>query len=222
MKLIRRQKYLQIAFNRTLPDVRRMISLLPASERIIVEAGTSFIKQYGQAGIRAITDAWSSRLNKPGYMVADLKCMDRGSTEVEAAAAAGASAATCLGLAPVETINEFIKRCNNVGLDAMVDMMNVEFPFEVLQKLQPLPEMVVLHRGADEGQLNRAKMLPHHLINRIKGTYPTFISMAGGETIREVRRSYFNNADIVVIWRMIYEQPEQTAELAQQFLQTVK
>jgi len=25
-----------------------------------------------------------------------------------------------------------------------------------------------------------------------------------------------------VIWRMIYEQPEQTAELAQQFLQTVK
>jgi 3-keto-L-gulonate-6-phosphate decarboxylase len=61
------------------------------------------------------------------YIVADLKCMDRAFTEVEAAAKAGASAATCLGLAPVETIDEFIKRCEELKIDSMLDMMNVEY-----------------------------------------------------------------------------------------------
>jgi bifunctional enzyme Fae/Hps len=148
--------------------------------------------------------------------------MDRGSTEVEAAAAAGASAATCLGLAPTETIAEFIKRCQAVGLDSMVDMMNVEFPFEVLQKLNPLPDIVVLHRGVDENELDKDKLLPLHLIHRIKGTYPIVISVAGCETLREITSTIFNDADIAVVWRSFYESPEQTAELANNFLKIIK
>lgn len=222
MHLNRREKYLQIALNRSLPEVQQMVARLPASPRIIIEAGTPFVKQYGQAGIAALRQQWQARLGRPGYIVADMKCMDRGSAEVSSAVAAGASAVTCLGLAPIETISEFIRQCHEFGIDAMVDMMNVEFPFEILQKLRILPDIVVLHRGVDEGQDNRERMLPHHLINRIKGTYQLFISVAGGETIREVQRTYFNNADIAVVWRPFYEQPEQMAELAQQFLMTVK
>ena len=110
MLLKKRTKYLQIAFNRDLGEVKKMISLLPVSEKIIIEAGTPFVKKYGLSGIRDIKYFWEQRLDQPGYIVADLKCMDRGSTEVEAAMEAGASAVTCLGLAPVETINEFIKK----------------------------------------------------------------------------------------------------------------
>ncbi|MFH0805193.1 MAG: orotidine 5'-phosphate decarboxylase / HUMPS family protein [Patescibacteria group bacterium] len=222
MKLDRRQKYLQIAFNRPLPEVRPMVMALPASDRIIVEAGTPLVKEYGQQGIATLHQWWAERLGYPGYVVADLKCMDRGSTEVEAAAAAGASAATCLGLAPLETIVEFIRRCRAVGMESMVDMMNVEYPFEILQHLREQPSIVVLHRGVDEGADNRERMLPHHLINRIKGTYQVLISLAGGETLRETQRTFFNNADIAVVWRMFYEDPAKTAELAQQFLTTVK
>ena len=221
--LNRRSKYLQIAFNRSLNEVREMIAMLPASEKIIIEAGTPLVKKYGQNGISALKNWWSEKIQKPGYIVADLKCMDRGSREVEAVAEAGASAATCLGLAPIETINEFIKECEKAGIDSMVDMMNIEFPFEILQKLRKLPTIVVLHRGVDENEKNREKQIPHDQIHRIKGTYGNvLISVAGGETPRDVVRTFFNDSDIAVIWRSFYEAPEDTANLARAFLKLVK
>lgn len=222
MILEKKSKYLQIAFNRSLEDVKQMIDLLPVSEKIIIEAGTPFIKRYGNKGIVALKEWWSERIKKPGYVVADLKCMDRGAREVKEAASAGASAATCLGLAPVETINEFIKHCEEAGIDSMVDMMNVEFPFEVLQKLAKMPSVVVLHRGVDENVRNREKQIPHNQIHRIKGAYDILISVAGGETTREVLRAYFNDADISVVWRAFYENPLKTTELAAEFLEQVR
>jgi len=221
--LDRRSKYLQIAFNRSLDEVKEMINMLPASEKIIIEAGTPLIKKYGQEGIRALKNWWSEKIKKPGYIVADLKCMDRGFTEVRIAAEAGASAVTCLGLAPIETINEFIKECERIGIDSMIDMLNVEFPFEVLQKLKKLPTIVVLHRGVDENEKNKEKQIPYDQIHRIKGTYSkVLISVAGGETPREVIRTFFNDADIAVVWRSFYESPGNTAELAREFLKLVK
>ncbi|OGY94428.1 MAG: hypothetical protein A2406_03310 [Candidatus Komeilibacteria bacterium RIFOXYC1_FULL_37_11] len=221
--LNRKSKYLQIAFNRSLADVREMITLLPASEKIIIEAGTPFIKKYGQSGISTLKNWWSEKIHKPGYIVADLKCMDRGSREVEAVATAGASAATCLGLAPIATINEFIKECEKAGIDSMVDMMNIEFPFEILQKLKKLPTVVVLHRGVDENENKNGKKIPHDQIHRIKGTYGNvLISVAGGEMPRDVVRSFFNDADITVIWKSFYENPKNTANLAREFLKLVK
>lgn len=221
--LNRRSKYLQIAFNRSLSEVREMIRLLPASEKIIIEAGTPFIKKYGEYGISAIEGWWSEKLQKPGYVVADLKCMDRGSGEVESASRAGASAATCLGLAPIETINEFIRECEKVGIDSMVDMMNIEFPFEILQKLKKIPNIIVLHRGVDENEKNKEKTLLYDQIRRIKGTYGNvLISIAGGETQRDVTRTFFNDSDIAVIWRSFYDSPKDTATLAKDFLKLIK
>lgn len=218
-----RLKYLQIAFNRSLSEVQGMINLLPASDRILIEAGTPLVKRYGVKGISSLSHWWSEKLGKPGYVVADLKCMDRGSTEVQAVAAAGATAATCLGLAPLETIREFIRQCQEARVDSMVDMMNVEFPFEILQKLRPLPQVVVLHRGVDEADQNREKQLPLSQIHRIKGTYNNLlISLAGGETTREVTSCFFNDADISIVWRVFYENPQKSCELAQEFLELVK
>lgn len=221
--LNQRKKYLQLAFNRSLSEVSNMISLLPASDNIIIEAGTPLIKRYGLVAISTIKQDWEAIIGKPGYIVADLKCMDRGTTEVQAVASAGASAATVLGLAPIETINEFISECTNVGIDSMVDMMNVEFPFEVLQKLSKLPTVVVLHRGVDEKDNNREKQIPLDQIHRIKGAYgKVLISVAGGESPRELIRTYFNDADIAVVWRSINENPVETSEIVDEFLKLVK
>jgi bifunctional enzyme Fae/Hps len=221
--LNKRSKYLQIAFNRSLTEVRSMIELLPSSEKILIEAGTPFIKRYGQNGVSLLKGWWNAKLGKEGYVVADLKCMDRGSIEVRAMALAGASAVTCLGLAPIDTVNQFIAECEKFGIDSMVDMMNVEFPFEILQKLKKLPTVVVLHRGVDENEKNREKQLPHDQIHRIKGSYNnTLISVAGGEKTRDVIRTYFNDADIAVIWKSFYESPNNTATLAKEFLRLVK
>ena len=218
-----RSKYLQIAFNRTLDEVSQMVGLLPASDKLIIEAGTPLVKRYGSTGIARLNGWWSQKLGKPGYIVADLKTMDRGSREVEDAARAGASAATCLGLAPRETIDEFVKNCALQQIDSMVDMMNVPFPFEVLQKLKTLPDIVVLHRGVDEHDRNREKQIPLDQITRIKGAYgKVLISVAGGETTREVVSDFFNGADIAVIWRRFYDKPAETAALAKDFLKLIR
>lgn len=221
MNLNPRVKYLQIAFNRSISEVARMAGLLPESDRILVEAGTPFIKQYGIYGIQRLASIWRIKAGPDAYIVADLKCMDRGKTEVQAAAQAGASAATCLGLAPIETVDDFIKNCKEAGIDSMVDMMNVQFPFEILQKLKKMPDIVVLHRGADEAG-NKEKAIPYHDIIRIKSAYSILISIAGGENFKEVSRAFFNGADIAVTWRSFYEDPRNTQELASHFLTSIK
>ena len=221
MKLNKRTSYIQIAFNRSLSEVRQMIQLLPPSDRIIIEAGTPLIKAYGERGIFYLKEWWNQKLGKEGYVVADLKCMDRGSREVVSASRAGANAATCLGLAPIETIDKFIEECEKCHLDSMLDMMNVKFPFEILQKLKKRPEIVVLHRGVDEAK-NREKEIPYYQIHRIKATYNVLISIAGGEDLKQVKRAIFNNANIAIVWRAFYDNPKETAKLAEQFLKTLK
>lgn len=283
-KLDHRKRYLQVALNSSLDDARRIIAQLPISDRIIVEAGTPFIKRYGMDGIRRIRSWYEQRISglgiglataptmskgwAPGmfgqdtvnvveeivklfspstkpmvkksepaprstggfkedakpfpYVVADMKTMDRGQTEVEMVAAAGASAVIALGSAPIETLNSFIAACEANGLDAMLDMMNVEYPLSVLRALKKVPPVVILHRGVDEERDNREKQIPLHEIRRIKGSFDIMISIAGGDTSREVQRAVFNDADIVVVWKSVYNSSQETLDLVKGFLKDIK
>jgi bifunctional enzyme Fae/Hps len=268
MILNHRKKYLQVALNSTLEEARNIIFQLPASDRILIEAGTPLIKAYGGHAIRQIRD-WADQrflfsgidagLRKSGdlfdlaaeamagnlpvsnyppqkkidfkkqknefgapYIVADLKTMDRGDREAEIAARSGASAAIALGLAPIETIDSFIASCQNYGIDSMIDMMNVEYPIGVLRKLKKLPDVVIVHRGVDEERFNKEKMIPFYEIHRVKGAYNIMLSIAGGDTIREVQRAIFNDADIVVVWKEFYQKTADTAALAKKFLEEIK
>ncbi len=260
-RLSKKNHYLQVAFNSTLEDARGIISILPPSERIIIEAGTPLIKQYGMDAIRSLRLWWQMRLLTGGtgniaqapsiqtftdvaamfaqsmnkqtplnnalssvspYIVADMKTMDRGRAEVEMAAEAGASGIIALGSAPIETLNASIAACEEFGVDAMIDMMNVEFPVGVLRALKKQPRVVVLHRGVDEERDNREKMLPLHEIRRVKGAYDTLIAVAGGDTAREIQSAAFNDANIVVIWKSVFEQNAQTLDIVNTFLKQIK
>jgi bifunctional enzyme Fae/Hps len=156
------------------------------------------------------------------YIVADLKCMDRGTREVGIAKEGGANAATALGHAPIETLDAFIENCQKSGLDSMVDMMNVGFPLEVLRQLKELPSVVILHRGVDEESFNPEKEIPFHEIQRIKTDYDIMIAVAGGDTFEEVRRALFNDADIVVVWKSFYKSAEDTTKIAEEFLKEIR
>ncbi|MCD6550007.1 orotidine 5'-phosphate decarboxylase [bacterium] len=229
--LDKRQRYLQIALNSDLREAESIISQIPIDKRIIIEAGTPLIKEFGREAIRMIRKWWSKRISSfvlegekrfAPYIVADLKCMDRGVREVRIARKAGARAATVLGTAPIETIDAFIEECENYQMDSMIDMMNVEFPLSVLRKLKKLPKVVVLHRGVDEEDFNPEKELPFYEIQRIKSNYDIMISVAGGDKFREVEEAVFNDADIVVVWRSFYKSTAQTAELARKFLKEIR
>lgn len=223
--LSRRLHYLQIALNSTLDEAREIIGQLPLNERIIVEAGTPLIKSYGHRAIEDLYHWWGNRLagqNIKPYVVADLKCMDRGETEVRIARQAGASAAVALGQAPVETLNAFIENCDSFGLDSMIDMMNVDQPIKILRKLKKPPAVVVLHRGVDEETFNKDKPIPYIQINKVRSSYDVMIAIAGGDTIREVQRAVFNGADIVIVWKEFYRPSAGTGKLAEEFLREIK
>lgn len=266
-KLNPKKKYLQVALNNTLNEAFSIIKKLPASDRIILEAGTPLIKRYGEEGIRKIKNWYAQHMvgalvfdqsqvqkkkqmtgfdlikeiykqakeaqvktkksqanfqNLIPYVVADLKMMDRGDTEVEIASRAGADAAVALGHAPIESLDAFIDRCEELDLDSMIDMINVEYPLNVLTQLKKQPTVVILHRGVDEEHYNKEKMLPLHEIRRIKGRYDVMIAVAGGDTPREVQSAAFNDADIVVVWKDFYSSDSNTANLVEEFLREIK
>jgi len=213
-----RLKYLQVALNRPLSESLFMIQSLPRDRRILIEVGTPLLKRSGAKSIRLFRDI----IGEEGYIVADTKCMDRGAREVNISATAGASAATCLALAPIETIEEFIEKCRAYNIDSMLDMLNVEFPFEILQKLRQKPDIIVLHRGVDERYQKEIPQIPYHQITRIKGTYNVFISIAGGEDFKDVKRAIFNGADIAIVWEKFFQNPQQMQILATKFLKQIR
>jgi bifunctional enzyme Fae/Hps len=219
--LTSKKKYLQVALNSALGEAAAIIRQLPPSDRILIEAGTPLIKAYGNQAITSLRLWWADRLIGTGitpYIVADLKCMDRGDTEATNVWSAGASGAVVLGEAPVETINAFVDSCENHNIDSMIDMMNVDQPIKVLRLLKKLPNVVILHRGVDEESYNRDKPIPYIQINKIRSSFDTMISIAGGDTIREVQRAIFNGADIVIVWKEFYHSGAETGQLAQDFL----
>ncbi len=265
-KLNSKKRYLQVALNGSLEDAYEIIKSLPKSDRIILEAGTPFIKRYGESGIRQIRDWYEAHLsgnilvsremvatkpanidlaflvsmisnsNQPlentinvksnnifSYIVADLKTMDRGEAEVEIAVRGGASGAIALGTAPVETLNSFIQKCEEYKIDAMIDMMNIPYPLSVLHALKKPPKVVIIHRGVDEEKFNHEKQIPLYEIRRIKGSYnDIMISIAGGDTLREVQSSVFNDADIVVIWKSVFQKTNETIKIVEGFLKEIK
>ena len=156
-----KKRYLQIAFNYDLSHVMRILPSLPPNERIIIEAGTPFIKREGLNGIRVIDRIWK------GPIVADLKTLDGAEDEVGFVNGAGATAATVLGSAPVETLNLFIRHCAELEMDSMIDMLGVEEPLKVLLKLKTPPGVVILHKGRDE-ETTRGKVIKYKHINKIR------------------------------------------------------
>ncbi len=213
--------YLQIAFNYDLNMVNRILPRIPKNERILIEAGTPFIKRYGANGIKRIAALW------PGKIVADIKTVDGAVAEVDECFHAGATAATVIGNASTETIDLFIEKCNELGMDSMIDMLNVERPLRVLLPLKRKPDVVVIHKGRDE-ETTAGKVIKYKHINKIRSKYDVFISVAGGVDLKEARSAIFNGAEIVVAnivrpsdpWTGISSE-EKVEEMAMKFLATI-
>jgi bifunctional enzyme Fae/Hps len=185
-------RYLQIAFNYDLSMVNKLLPTIPYDERIMIEAGTPFIKHEGSAGIRRIRALWR------GKLIADLKTTDGAVGEVVTAYQAGASGATALGTSPSETLDLFVEHCQRYSMISMIDMLGVQEPLETLMRMHKRPDVVVLHRGRDE-ESTRGKVIKYKHINRVRSKFAVLISAAGGVDLKEARSAIFNGANIVVV-----------------------
>jgi len=121
-KLIGNKPILQVALD--FVDLSRAIKL--AKEAVSggcdwLEAGTPLIKSEGLNSIRQL------RKEFPDIkIVADMKIMDAGRTEVEIAAKSGANIVVVLANAHDETIKECIQAAKNYGAEIMVDLLEVK------------------------------------------------------------------------------------------------
>jgi len=215
-------RYLQIAFNFNARMVASLLPRIPPSNRIMIEAGTPYIKREGMQGVRYIRRMWR------GLIVADIKIADGALDEVQMVRAAGANAVTVLGNAPRETINIFIDACRNYGMISMIDMIGVKDPLNVIRPLLKPPDVVVLHLGRDE-ETTRGKLIQYRHINRIRSKFSVLISAAGGVDVRRARSAIFNGANIVVanivrrggIWRGISAAAD-VSDMARKFLEEIE
>ncbi len=155
------------------------------------------------------------------YFVADIKCADLADKEVKLAKEMGASAATCLGIAPIETIDNFIYRCQKLGLDSVVDMINIENPLFILRKLKTPPDMVILHRGVDESRDN-SKQIPYYRIKEIKGNYDMLVAVAGVDDLAGLEEAFFNDANIVILWKAFFNYNKKGINLVKNILAKIQ
>jgi 3-hexulose-6-phosphate synthase/6-phospho-3-hexuloisomerase len=86
-----------------------------------LEAGTPLIKSEGLNAIRKLRERFPGKT-----IVADMKIMDAGRTEVEIAAKAGANVVCVLGAASDSTIKECVEAAHNYGARIQVDLIAIK------------------------------------------------------------------------------------------------
>jgi 3-hexulose-6-phosphate synthase / 6-phospho-3-hexuloisomerase len=111
-----------------------------------LEAGTPLIKSEGLSSVRELR-----RLFPRHKIVADMKVMDTGRFEVEAAAKAGADIVTVLAVADDSTIKEAVDAAKNVGCEIMVDLIGSPDPDDRAKAVEDMGvDYVCVHLSIDQ------------------------------------------------------------------------
>jgi len=170
-------------------------------KKLIFEAGTPLIKQFGIGIVQKIKDAAKANGASP-FVVADLKTLDVGALEIKIAKNGGADAAVCSGLASHSTIDSFISEASKQNIISIVDMMGVGDPSRVLTSLINPPEIVLLHRSIDSELAGEKRGFD--ALRNLKARFPhTKIAIAGGINAETGREAVAAGADILIVGRYI-------------------
>jgi len=157
-----------------------------------LEAGTPLIKSEGMKCVRELR----SRFPKVP-LVADLKVMDAGRIEVEAAAKAGAHHATVMGAATDSTVKECIRAGANYGIQVGVDLLAVSDPVMRAQQAQEWGAgHVGVHTAIDEQMLGGD---PFDVLREIRQKVTIPIAVAGGMNSESAADAVAAGADIVIV-----------------------
>jgi bifunctional enzyme Fae/Hps len=189
--------YLQVALD--LVDMGKVASVLkelPENDHLIIEAGTPLIKKFGLGVISEIR-----KLRPNAFIIADMKILDTGNLEARMAADASSDAVVISGLAPVSTLEKAITEARKVGIYSVVDMLNVQNPAKVIEKLKVKPDIVELHRAIDTDDVAHA-WGDIAAIKKAAGG-KLLVATAGGVRVNVVKDALKAGADILVVGRAI-------------------
>jgi 3-hexulose-6-phosphate synthase/6-phospho-3-hexuloisomerase len=166
-----------------------------------LEAGTPLIKSEGLDAVRALRKQFPNHV-----IVADLKTMDAGRVEMEAAAKAGANIAGVLGLASDATIKECVEAAANYGFKVIVDMIGVE---DVVQRAKQVEEFgadyIGIHTAIDE---QMEGISPFDKCSKVAEAVSIPIAVAGGINSETAVEAIEAGASIIVVGGAIIKAPD--------------
>ncbi len=157
-----------------------------------LEAGTPLIKSEGLDSVRRL------RAEFPNLeIVADLKTMDAGRIEMEAAAKAGASVAVVLGVASESTIRECVEAGRNYGIRIAVDLVGTADPVARAREAAAWGAAEIhVHLPIDEQMQGKTLF---DLLREVRGAVELPVAAAGGLHSGNCLEAVKAGADILVI-----------------------
>lgn len=157
-----------------------------------IEVGTPLIKSEGLNAIRKL------RKNFPRKtIVADMKIMDAGRTEVEIAAKAGANVVCVLGAASDSTIKECVEAAHNYGAKIQADLISIKDVKKRAVEIEKLGvDYIGIHCAIDEQM--QAKD-PFEQLKEISKVINIPIAVAGGINSETAPDAIKSGASIIIV-----------------------
>ncbi len=157
-----------------------------------LEAGTPLIKSEGLNVVRKLHETFPQI-----PIVADMKTMDAGRTEMEMAAKAGARYAVVMGAASDATIKECIAAGRNYGLDVGVDLLGVKDASRRAKEVEGWGASYLNVHVAVDDQMKGIQ--PFDKLKEITGQTGIPVAVAGGINSENAADAAKAGAEIVVV-----------------------
>jgi 3-hexulose-6-phosphate synthase/6-phospho-3-hexuloisomerase len=157
-----------------------------------IEVGTPLIKSEGLDAVREL-----KRLFPGKTMVADMKIMDTGRIEVEAAAKAGAQIVDVLGTATDATIAECVAAGKNYGAQIVVDLIAVADAVLRARQVADLGvDFITVHVAIDEQMRGRD---PFAILQAVVQAVEVPVGVAGGINSETAALAVVAGASYVIV-----------------------
>jgi len=183
-----------------------------------LEAGTPLIKSEGLESVRAL------RREFPHHtIVADMKTMDAGRAEMEAAAKAGANVAVVMAVASDATIEECVNAGNNFGIQVAADLLRVPNPVERAKELEGMGVSYLgIHTAIDEQMRGED---PFEVLRAVAVAVSIPVAVAGGINSETAAEAVEAGARIVIVGGAVIKSADArkaTAEIKRTITEGVK
>jgi 3-hexulose-6-phosphate synthase/6-phospho-3-hexuloisomerase len=157
-----------------------------------IEVGTPLIKSEGLNAVRELRRHFPNQV-----IVADMKTMDAGRAEVEAAAKAGANIIDVLGAASDATVKECVEAANNYGAEIVVDLIEVGDPVDRARAAEAAgADYIAVHTAIDM-QMRGGD--PFERLKVVANAVDIPIAVAGGINSETAAKAVESGADIVIV-----------------------
>ena len=179
-----------------------------------VEAGTPLIKSVGLGAVRALRQEFPDK-----FIIADMKVMDAGRTEVEYAAKAGANLVTVLAAAADSTISECVEAAAEYGVKIACDLINTPNPAKRAKELEALGvDYIDVHTPID-AQMEGEN--PFATLKEVREHTSLPICVAGGITLSNMEEVIALGGNVMIVGGAITKTAD-AKNSAQMFTQAIE